>query len=450
MTTTTALTVNQILRQGGLILTSVLLAKSNIGTENIGNFETLSYVTTALSFFWLTSITQTSLSFLSDLSPADKKNAGISIFGLLFVIAFLFFGTSILFNTQILSWLTKRTYVPFFNWFALSQIFILPTFVAENILTVDNRPKQIVRFGVLSYIVPVFIFLLPIWIGYYPTLLPLSLRDFNFLELSYIGLFIYSVFRFLYVVFFILEIRFRISDNPKYEIRNPKSEMRAFVGLCVPMLGYFFLNQFSTVFINGWVCAFAPDKPEIFAQFRYGAREFPLVSALVAGLSNSYTPMLASGKATLNDLKKKSVQTAHIIFPISILLLLSSKFLFPLVFNPAFSASVPVFNIYVLLVMSRAIFPQTVLLSLKDTRTLLYVSVLETLFIVITCTFLLNQFGPIGAAWSVVTGFLLEKILLAMALRRFHNISFDNYTPVKIYSGYCCLILGFYVLSLRF
>ena len=439
MTTTTALTVNQILRQGGLILTSVLLAKSNIGTENIGNFETLTYVTTALSFFWLTSITQTSLSFLSDLSPTDKKNAAISIFGLLFILALLFFGTSILFNSQILSWLTQRTAVPYFNWFALSQIFILPTYVGENILTVDNRPNQIVRFGVLSYIVPAFVFLLPIWIGRNPTLLPLLVRGADVLQWSYVGLFIYAVFRFLYVVFFILEIR-----NPKWN--SPKSVMRAFIGLCVPMLGYFFLNQFSTVFINGWVCAYAPDKPEIFAQFRYGAREFPLVSALVAGLSNSFVPMLASGRAKLIDLKKKSAQTAHIIFPISILLLLSSKSLFPLVFNPAFSASVPVFNIYVLLVMSRVLFPQTVLLSLKDTRTLLYVSVIETLFIVITCTFVLKQFGPIGAAWSVVTGFLLEKILLAMSLRYFHKISIGDYTPMKTYLVYCILVFAVYLL----
>ena len=438
MTTTTALTVNQILRQGGLILTSVLLAKTNIGTENIGNYETLLFITTALSFFWLTSITQTSLSFLSDLSPEKKRNATVHIFGLLFIVGVVFFGLSLLFKTFTLSFLTQRTNVPFFNWFLLSQIFILPTYVAENILTVDNQPKKIIWFGVLSYIIPVFIFLLPIWfIGCCPILLSLPFQSVSGFGWSFIFLFSYSVLRFLFVCFRVLDLKSFSFD---------KKLLSAFVILTVPMLGYFFLTQFSSVFINGLVSGFSHDKPEIFAQFRYGAREFPLILALVTGLSSSFVPLLTSGAATLNILKKRSAQAAHIIFPISILLLLTSKFLFPLVFNPTFAASVPIFNIYVLLVISRALFPQTVLLSLKNTKALLFASVIETIFIVVSSMIFLNKFGIVGVAWSVVMGFLLEKIILVIVLWRKYKISMSTYTPVKIYFGYCILVLIAYLI----
>ena len=366
----------------------------------------------------------------------NKKNAAVQIFGLLWMVSLIFFGTSMLFNTKVLSILTQRTSIPFFNWFAWSQIFILPTYVAENILTVDNQPKKIILFGLLSYLAPTFVFLLPIWLG-----LPL--------ETSYIFLFGYAVFRFLYVVIFVLdEGQWTKDDALKISsILFDKKILPAFILLTVPMLGYFFLNQFSTVFINGLVLAFAPDKPEIFAQFRYGAREFPLVLALVTGLSNSYVAALGSGQSTLEDLKMKSVQTAHIIFPISILLLLTSKYLFPIVFNPAFAASVPIFNIYVLLVISRALFPQTVLLSMKKTNVLLYASIAETLFIVVSSTILLKNFGIVGVAWSVVIGFLLEKIILAVVLGRNYKIPIWHYTLMKIYLGYCVLVVAAYLIS---
>lgn len=424
MTITGSLTVNQILRQGGLILTSVLLTKTNIDSEAIGNYETLLFVSTALSFFWLTSITQTSLSFLSGLDALRKKNAAVHIFGLLFLLSIVFFGTTILFNSPILSFLTQRTSVPFFNWFALSQIFILPTFVAENILTVDNQPKKIVWFGVLSYIVPVFIFLLPLF-----------LQGVSAFGWSFIFLLVYSVLRFLYVMLLILDLKSFSFD---------KKILSGFVLLTLPMVGYFFLTQFSAVFVNGLVCAFAPDKPEIFAQYRFGAREFPLVLALVTSLSNSFVPILANGSGTFADLKKKSTEIAHIIFPISILLLLTSKFLFPIVFNLSFAASVPIFNIYVLLVISRALFPQTVLLSLKNTKALLFASIIETFFIVVASTVLLKCFGIIGVAWSVVIGFLLEKIILVGLLWRKYKIPIVNYTPMTIYLGYYVLLLAAY------
>ncbi len=438
MTTTTALTINQILRQGGLILTSVLLAKTNIGTENIGNYETLLFIATALSFFWLTSITQTSLSFLSDLSPEKKRNAAVHIFGLLFTVGIVFFGLSLLFKTFTLSFLTRRNDLPFFNWFLLSQIFILPTYIAENILTVDNQPKKIIWFGVLSYIVPIFVFLLPIWfIGRCAILLPLPFQGVSGFGWSFIFLFVYSVLRFLFVGFHVLDFK---------SFRFDKKILSGFIYLMMPMMGYFFLTQFSSVFVNGLVSSFSHDKPEIFAQFRYGAREFPLVLALATGLSSSFVPLLISGAATLNVLKKRSVQVAHIIFPISILLLLTSKFLFPLVFNPTFAASVPIFNIYVLLVSSRALFPQTILLSLKNTKALLFASIIETIFIVVASMIFLNKFGIVGVAWSVVLGFLLEKIILVYVVWRKYKISFSNYTPIKIYLAYSILVLIAYLI----
>ncbi|HNG90674.1 MAG TPA: hypothetical protein PK858_10735, partial [Saprospiraceae bacterium] len=48
----------QLLRLGALVLTSVVLAKSGISTEEIGRYEMLMYVGTVLTLFWVIGLLQ--------------------------------------------------------------------------------------------------------------------------------------------------------------------------------------------------------------------------------------------------------------------------------------------------------------------------------------------------------------------------------------------------------
>jgi len=56
VTTTRALQLFQVMRQGAVLLGSVLLAKSGLATSDIGVYELLLYIGTILTFFWVNGV----------------------------------------------------------------------------------------------------------------------------------------------------------------------------------------------------------------------------------------------------------------------------------------------------------------------------------------------------------------------------------------------------------
>ena len=58
LTTTKALQLFQLMRQGAVILTSIVLAKSGLSIGEIGVWEMLLYIGTVLSFFWVHGLLQ--------------------------------------------------------------------------------------------------------------------------------------------------------------------------------------------------------------------------------------------------------------------------------------------------------------------------------------------------------------------------------------------------------
>ena len=79
---------------------------------------------------------------------------------------------------------------------------------------------------------------------------------------------------------------------------------------------------------------------------------------------------------------------------------------------------------------------------------MLWISVVETLVIIILCFLLIKLLDTEGVAWALVTGFLVEKILIIVFLKRQYGIDFQNYTHVKLYVCYSVLLLLSYVIQL--
>ena len=185
--------------------------------------------------------------------------------------------------------------------------------------------------------------------------------------------------------------------------------------------------------------------------------------ALTTGLSNAFVPKIAASlklQATSSELaaynlqlaafKNKTTQLFHILFPMTIVLMLLSKQLFPIVFNPAFARSADIFTIFLLLLISRALFPQTILLALKQTKILLFISIIETISIVLLSYLGIYWLNTEGVAWALVFGFLLEKILIINVLKRFYSINFQDYTNVPLYFIYSALLILSYFIQLHF
>ncbi|MDZ7880803.1 MAG: polysaccharide biosynthesis C-terminal domain-containing protein [Saprospiraceae bacterium] len=235
------------------------------------------------------------------------------------------------------------------------------------------------------------------------------------------------------------------------------SQLNKFVKLSLPILAYSLLNGFVMTFIFWIVGNYLAGNTTEFAIFRFGAREFPLIVALTTGLSNAFVPKIVENLAhnaeyteggIFLELKHKTTQLFHVLFPITIALMLVSKPLFPIVFNPNFTRSGNIFTIFLLLLLSRALFPQTILLALKQTKTLLWVSIIETLSIVLLSYLGIYWLNTEGVAWALVLGFLLEKIVLIIILKKRYSIDLKDYTHTSLYWVYSILLVLSYLIQL--
>ncbi len=424
--TTAALQFNQILRQVSLVLTSVLLAKSGLLTDDIGVYETLIFIGTTLSYFWLNALIQSTLSFIPSANESEKPKVVWSIFLVFNALSIVLFLFLTIFKQPISLFFTNKTDLPFFELYAVFLLLNFPPLLLESLWTVESKPLSIFGYAIVSHILLPFAIVLPLWLG----------KSF---EWSFYGMIVVATLRYIWLIISILHNFKTIYFSVKI--------IQSFLILAMPLMAYSFLNGFVTSFTSWLVNWFHNGDKAIFAIFRYGAREFPLALALATGLSNSLIPKITTNtKEGMAVLKRKSERLWHILFPTSIVLMLISKTLFPLVFNPNFSKSADVFCVFLLLLTSRALFPQTLLLALKETKTMLLISIIETISIVLMSFLFIKPFDTEGVAWALVLGFLLEKILIILFLKKRYNIDFQDYTNVKLYFIYSLiLILSYFI-----
>ena len=455
MTLTFALQASQITRQIGFILTSFLLAKSGLPISDIGVFETLLFIGTSLSYFWINGLIQSLLAFIPTVNDKEKYSVYFSI-SLIFIglSAFLFLILK-LFPTFIVTTLTASTTLPYFDLFSLYLLFNLAPFFLEGFWAVENRPLSIIVFSSLSNLILPFAIALPLWLK----------MDFKY---SFYGLLLIALIRLIWLIIVLIK-------NNNFTINY--SQLNRFIKLSLPIMAYSLLNGFTMAFIFWIVGNYLTGNTAEFAVFRFGAREFPLVAALTTGLSNAFVSIISkefqisnfkfhsehlmpeiwnlkSGiilkSGILLEFKNKTTRLWHILFPSSIVLMLVSKQLFPIVFNPSFAKSADIFTIFLLLLISRALFPQTILLALKQTKTLLIISIIETISIIILSFLGIYWFNTEGVAWALILGFLLEKILIIGILKSRYSIDFQAYTNVLLYFIYCILLILSYLIQLQF
>ncbi|MBL7816811.1 MAG: polysaccharide biosynthesis C-terminal domain-containing protein [Saprospiraceae bacterium] len=427
ITTTTALQFNQVLRQGSFILISILLAKSSLTTFDIGVYETLLFIGTAMSYFWLNALIQSSLTFTPSVNTAEKPKTVFNIFLIFNAFSLLLCLILWTFKPFIISFFAGKSELPFYDLYVFSLLLSFPPLLLESLWTVQNTPLSILAYSLVSHLLLPFAIVLPLWF-YMPFIY------------SFYGMIGVASIRYIWLVVHILCTYGFFSIDVKI--------IRLFLTLSLPLMAYSFLNGFVTSFTAWIVQWFYEGDNMVFAVFRYGAREFPLSLALATGLSNSMIPILTeTTQVGMQLLKQKSERLWHILFPTSIGLMLTAKFLFPLVFNPSFTQSADIFCLFLLLLTSRALFPQSILLALKETKTMLFISIIETLSIIILSFLLIFPLGTEGVAWALVIGFLIEKLLIALFLKQKHNISMSDYTNIRLYTVYSLFLLVSYALS---
>jgi O-antigen/teichoic acid export membrane protein len=198
----------------------------------------------------------------------------------------------------------------------------------------------------------------------------------------------------------------------------------------------------SGQFIDGFIISSYFDDAT-FAVFRFGARELPLVVLLANSFSSSMLPGFAnqSGlKANLETIRNNSQKLGRWLFPLSGLLMLASHWAFPVIFNKNFGASAGIFNIYLLLIISRLLFPQTILIGLQRNKPILWASFLEIVLNVSLSLLFLQFWGLQGVAYGTVCAYIFEKLILMRFVKKIYGFNVSAYLNVKQHLLYSLLL----------
>jgi O-antigen/teichoic acid export membrane protein len=302
-----------------------------------------------------------------------------------------------------------------------------PVNLVEYLYLLKNKPIHLGIYGVITFSLQLLCVTLPVLLGY---------------DLGYglYGLVFVNSLRFIWLAILVYK---------HSEIKISFSFLKEFIWLSFPLIISLLLSG-SAQYIDGFLVSFKYDEATL-AVFRYGARELPFFVLLLDAFGNAITPMFSETEnriAAFAELKRGTARLMHWMFPAAILLVFTSKFLFPIIFNSYFEESAIIFNIYILIMITRFLFTRIVLIGIKDTKPIFFSSLIEIIINIVLSLVLINVWGIAGVAIATVVSYLIEKAYLVIHLKTQHNISPQDYLNVKVYSIYSIALIASFLLSL--
>lgn len=214
-------------------------------------------------------------------------------------------------------------------------------------------------------------------------------------------------------------------------------------------LSFFALLGGLSHFIDGYLVAVMNESAEVFALYRYGARELPLAILLAGGIVSSLIPIAAENREMALNRMELELPVLYLqLFPLGILLILLSPVLYPLVFGADFAASAGIFNIYLLVLISRVLLPQVFLYAAKKNTILIIIGIVEIVVNLVLSILLYHYFGVYGIAWATVIAFGLSKIMMYGAVSRIAGLPIRKMIVMKQYFLYAAALFLAYLVSL--
>lgn len=423
-----SLQIFHFLRFGTFFLISILLAKIAIlyqheyGMRLISQYENLMLVTSSITFFWVSAFSNTLIPYYNNADVITRKKVLFNTF-----VLFIVFSIAAAIAVVIIGFVNGKDQ-NLFQMFALVVLLNTPTYIADYIFYLNEKYKSLIIWGIVTFTAHVAMLCLPL---YFKQSLTLAINL----------LLVLSLVKFNYTIILLM----------KYSLISVQKAITVdFMKKAMPVM-FSILLAGSMEYINSYIIKFNFTDEE-FAMFRYGARELPIFMILANSLSNVYSGEIArmnqSGKLEegLLKLKQSAQKLMRWLFPATMLLMFLSPYLFKYAYNEELLAGYKVFNIYLLLIVSRMIFPQTVIMGIMKSR-IFYV--ISSNYLLINCLlsfWFISLFGISGIAYATAIAYLVEKIMLAIYCKM-EGIDFRKYTPIYEYFVYSLLTIAVYYLS---
>ena len=412
----TGLQIFQLTRYAAFILIGICFAKLHLDPSFIGEFETFVLVSGMVSFFWVSGIINSMLSIYPKKSEEDKKvvlfNTFISLFLFSIVAGILLFT----FSDNLLCFLDKEGQGNITRLVVIYLLFNNPSFLIEYILYLNGQKRTIVIYGFAAALLSLAAAVVPV-ILHCP------------IDYSLYGLIAVAILRLVYA--FVLLSRYAVF---RFDLDMTLEHLK----LSAPLILSIFVSG-SAEYIDGIIVKSKFDNT-FFAIYRYGARELPVLLIIANTFSTAMISVIATNRDEgLDTLKRRSGKLMHLFFPLTIVLMVASPFLYPLIFNDSFTYSAVIFNIYLLLIIPRVLFPQTILMGIRHSRYLLLSSIIEIIINVALSVYLAGKIGLPGVAAGTFIAYSIDKIFLAAVCHYKFHIQPWRYIQVKPYIVYVTL-----------
>lgn len=432
------LQIFQLLKFFVFLVVSIVLAKSQITRAEIGSWETFLFISTLLSFFWVTGIIQSLLPLYNRNRTyrrvgenANGKSPEIfNAFILLCLFSILFFlaGQSIKGSVAVFNFSGN---VPYINLLLYYLLLSNPVCLIEYIYLLNNRAHRIFQYGYMTFSAQLILVLVPFILG----------KDIIW---SIYGLLAITGIRWIWLLILLRRYTQMTISIPF---------MKEHLYLAMPLIITTLISG-SAQYVDGLIILTVYNDPAMFATFRYGAKEFPLVLALASGLSNAMLPEFSTRmqmKESLAKIRVKSERLMHILFPAAMLMLLFAKWIYPRMFTQEFLRSADVFMVYTLLIIPRLVFPQTIIIGRKKTHITLIIAVIVLAVNIPLSIYLARDYGgkglgTVGVALATLFVYSIEKIILSGYVWIKMKIKPAEYIPLKVYTVYCILISILFIL----
>ena len=386
---------------------ALVLAHSGLDITEIGVYEGLAFLGYLLTFAWVNALGTAYLRVRQDSAHPGRwlifYLLVALILGLLVCLAFGYGlrGLSTLFLNG-----TPLKYGLPYGCFVLG---LAAGYVVEQEAIADQAGRRLLLYSASSYGLQSALFAVPLLAGY-------SL----FVALWLLAL--SSIYRLIWVYWRYV----RVSDT-----QPPiASERTRWANSATYLLAYGSAAMLVTI-VDAWLVTWGRSEPEsALALWRYGARELPLLGGIVAGLTASAMAEHGGSIAkTAEQLRRRSGRLLLPVVGLACALALSARWWWPLAFGDQLYPAHAVFSLLLLIVPTRLVLTQALLVSLDLERVLLGTALVEAVINVAVSLALLPSLGLLGVAIGTVTAYTFERLSYMYQLRR-RGISPQQYVAL--------------------
>jgi O-antigen/teichoic acid export membrane protein len=415
-------------------IVSIVLTKSSLSTEDIGQWEIFMFISGLLTFFWVTGLIQSLLPLyhrnktyrkIGD-NGVDKSPEIFNAFLLLCFFSLLFFLLGHSLKGSFSAFHYKEN-VAFINLLLLYILLNSPVQLIEYIYLLNNRSYRIFQYGLYTFSAQLIFILTPLLLG----------KDIIW---SIYGLLLITGFRWIWLI-----ILLRRYTQMKISVDFMKEHLYLGIPLIITTL-----ISGSGQYIDGIIVSAFYRDPAKFAVFRYGAKEFPFVLMLANGLNAALLSEFATRekmKESIEKLRVQSKKLMHILFPTTMVMMLIARWLYPIMFRQDFEKSSGIFLVYALLIIPRLVFPQTIIVGRKKTHITLIAAVIE-IVVNISLSLLMLKWGYklVGVAVSTFVAYVVSNLFLVLYVWFKMKIRPSEYIPLKVFALYSFLISILFIL----